>query len=176
MRSDWSLFANALSHAVEHHILFASPLLYTTIASKSFSEAVDKLSKDRVAHNLLDYNVVLMPIHTPQHWTCLRVDVQARTVELFDSLRISITQRSLKSLADPVLRFYKGLCDSQDPARDQGRFALTVDAWTLRLTPSPQQSNGSDCGCFVARRMLQELGDSTALEYSQRDMHVRATS
>ncbi|KAL5360506.1 hypothetical protein BJX96DRAFT_175363 [Aspergillus floccosus] len=84
--------------------------------------------------NLLNVDVVFVPVHNSAHWTLIVVKPSERTIEHFDSLG-SLSPRHVKLIKD-WLKNELG-----------GRYV--EEEWAVLPSVSPQQDNGSDCGAFL---------------------------
>ena len=78
---------------------------------------------------------LIVPVHTPLHWSCGVVDINQKTFYYYDSLYSK--SRKLKFVK--VMKAYLG------PKLNIKIF----HGWKVAEDVGPQQSNGVDCGVFT---------------------------
>ena len=106
--------------------------------------------------NLLQCEVVFIPVHRSSHWTLLVVYPTTRFIEYYDSLGGD---------AEEFLDDAKAWL-----AAELGE-AWDEDEWEVREGDSPQQNNGKDCGVFlVTTAKMLMLGWNPKLTYGSRHM------
>ena len=134
-----------------------STFFYTEFKSKGY-EKVRRYGKRAgvMGANLLQCEMVFIPVHKASHWTLLVVYPMARAIEYYDSL---------SGYARPFLDDAKAWL-----ANELGEH-WNEDEWVTREGDSPQQNNGKDCGVFlVTTAKMLMLGWNPAEAYDSRFM------
>nr|GAT46941.1 cysteine proteinase [Mycena chlorophos] len=113
--------------------------------------------------------VILIPVHVTDHWLCVRIDLEAREITVFDSWRpnsLSVPEdwRKHAPHAAILLHLRTWLEHFLETKNEQVDWTL----WTMNLDPKSQafQINGTDCGvytCFTLALLSRQNGNSDAL-------------
>ncbi|CAG9462350.1 unnamed protein product [Pedinophyceae sp. YPF-701] len=88
---------------------------------------------------VLDCDLLLVPVHLGNHWTCAAVDLRNKALHFLDSLG-GACDEALESMA----------CWVRDEYKDKRGEVMDVSDWerTAWGSDCPQQDNCSDCGVF----------------------------
>ncbi|XP_077230090.1 putative ubiquitin-like-specific protease 1B [Tasmannia lanceolata] len=103
---------------------------------------------------------VLFPVHVPQHWILLVLDMVDEKFYIFNSLREQIYYRDVV----PLIRYLEGLYLSMWEL-DVSKFRV------VEVEKRPLQLNSNDCGLFVLKEM-DCLAREVPPEFSQPDIEL----
>jgi len=149
---------NSLKERSVHNI---DPILFEKISSLG---AQSIFTQNQRNDNILNYRLIIVPIHKPNHWCIAIINTIERRVTYYDSLNSKQegTFDVIRSLLYEYQRHY-------GPAKKQPwKF---VD--TYRDESIPRQNNFDDCGVFVCA-YAKYLAAGHSLDFSQKDMaHFR---
>ena len=109
--------------------------------------------------NLLQCEMVFVPVHSGAHWTLLVLHPTKRRIEYYDSLN---------GYAGPFISGVKEwlACELGDDWHEE--------EWSAHVGESPQQDNGNDCGVFlVTNAKMLMLGWAPTGAYGSRDMETQ---
>lgn len=117
--------------------------------------------------------LILMPIHTPGHWTLVVIFPEEKKVVHYDSLKKSGIGKGINSNIKKYLEQYI----FEKPATPNRR---TTNNWIFLLSGDnvPQQNNGCDCGVYVCSNAVNiitqqplsemELGGKNKLSFREK--------
>ncbi|GLC61636.1 hypothetical protein PLESTB_001785400 [Pleodorina starrii] len=109
--------------------------------------------------NVLELDRIIMPIHKGIHWTCAEIDLRARAVRYYDSLR-----GEDEALGQHLLRWVS------DESADKLKNRWDTSKWSVEFPKDiPQQKNGCDCGVFSIM-FADRRGAGAPLDFRQADM------
>jgi hypothetical protein len=169
----WERWAAATRHG-SCDTLIANSYFYACLEQKNLEKAHKAVNRrsadggrsiDLLALRVFDYRRLLFPINVNNaHWLLCVVDLDERTVQLYDSLQGSGDPMPVAGgvIRDNVARYLQ--------YREQKEQAAPGEGWTLTYADCPQQENGSDCGvftCLAAERLLLDR----PLVHAQADMN-----
>lgn len=94
--------------------------------------------------NIFDFDLILVPIHLPDHWTLAVIFIKKRAIHYYDSLGGS-DRACLETLRNYVYLYAKTRQSIPQPEE--------ILNWKLKQHRAkiPQQVNYYDCGVFVCR-------------------------
>ncbi|KAI9002361.1 hypothetical protein BC832DRAFT_571405 [Gaertneriomyces semiglobifer] len=96
---------------------------------RRWTRRVDLFSKD----------LIIVPVHLGNHWTCAVINFRRKRFEYYDSLHGTNTK------VFPLLRSY-----ITQESLDKRKQPLSLEGWTnYAPTDIPFQLNGNDCGVFT---------------------------
>eukprot|EP00731_Ephydatia_muelleri_P025839 Em0017g922a len=138
------------SNMQKHGIMtkWFDPTFIPLLKAKGYS-AVKRYCKGK---DLLKNEVLLFPVHKPQHWSLLVVHIQRHVIRCIDSLH--------QSNIDAVNWIWLYISNE---LRHQSDFEDLMHHWTYQDSVgsnSPMQRNPTDCGvfvCFAARLIVDQL-------------------
>uniref|UniRef100_A0A914IDI0 Ubiquitin-like protease family profile domain-containing protein n=1 Tax=Globodera rostochiensis TaxID=31243 RepID=A0A914IDI0_GLORO len=88
--------------------------------------------------DIFSYEILIVPVHLPNHWCMAVIDLKERKVDYYDSMSGS-NETCLQLLSD-----YLG-----DESIDKRKQQFSSSGWTMECRKDiPRQSNFSDCGMF----------------------------
>lgn len=109
------------------------------------------LSRRTRTLNLLNFRLILMPVHLPGHWVLIAIKPETRRIEYYDSLL---------NPNDQVLR----------DIRDYMQTETGETNWIMQnMHDIPDQTNTSDCGVFVCQYGL-DLCEEREFSFDQDSM------
>ncbi len=107
---------------------------------------------------MLDLERLFIPIHESSHWTLLVISPTNRTIEYFDSLN-----GSPRRFIEHAKIYLKAELGS----------AYHDEEWQVLDSPSPQQSNGLDCGVFAATTAKMIMMGVDPMAYGPEDIPLQ---
>lgn len=128
-----------------------STFFYTSLKRRGYSW-VGRYTRNE---NIFEHDYIFIPVHRPNHWAFVCVDVNNRQIECYDSL-----------FADgPVLADIINYLRQERAAKKMRPVELTV--MDRRY---PKQSNGYDCGVFVCMYARNRIF-GTHMSFDSRNMY-----
>lgn len=104
--------------------------------------------------NLLMNNLILVPVHRPQHWALITIKPRERRIEYYDSLGWNGEQ--YLSIVEDYLKSRTG-----------------ENEWTLEnIAEIPRQDNNSDCGVFLCQYAIH-LAKNQEFSFDQSSMPLK---
>jgi sentrin-specific protease 1 len=142
-RSDAEAAAAASGGATQRRVWFANTFFLTKLRENGYCydnvrnwTREGSFTRVRTLTKVLDMDLIVIPRHVGVHWTCVVVDVPARTVTHYDSMgRVGGTAH------EDLARVVRWLCEE---AREKCGTTMEAGDWqTLDLgVEAPQQHNG----------------------------------
>ena len=112
--------------------------------------------------DLLSYDLLLVPIHTPGgigHWSVAVVFVEDQSIKHYDS-----TKTTANSCLPILLRYL------QQWSQDKGNCTVDMSNWSLISEQGlPSQENGVDCGVFCCK-FADFIASKTLVQFDQSAM------
>ncbi|KAG2485480.1 hypothetical protein HYH03_015755 [Edaphochlamys debaryana] len=110
---------------------------------------------------VLELDRIILPVHKGVHWTCAEVDLRAKAVRYYDSLKSDD-----RVLADALISWVV------DEAKDKLKQDWNRAEWRVEFPKAiPTQRNGCDCGVF-AIMFADRLGAGVPFDFDQPDMEA----
>ena len=110
--------------------------------------------------DLFGFKKVLVPIHTPGHWTFAGIDMEQKRITYFDSM--------IKPATPEILQTLLNYLDAEHQARKE--CGLNLSEWTLTHAQGiPQQNNFDDCGLFIIK-YAQYFARGSRMTFRAEDM------
>ncbi|XP_077219781.1 uncharacterized protein LOC143853969 [Tasmannia lanceolata] len=136
--------------------------LYDCLTSKDYtgSDSLMKFVKRLNEYPPDTLKRVLFPLHVPQHWIRLVLDMVDEKFYIFNSLREQIYYRDVVPLIRYLERLYISMWDF-----DVSKFSV------VEVEKRPLQLNSNDCGLFVLKEM-DCLARDVPPEFSQADIEL----
>eukprot|EP00042_Codosiga_hollandica_P044193 m.431161 g.431161 ORF g.431161 m.431161 type:complete len:560 (-) comp56734_c0_seq12:57-1736(-) len=112
----------------------------------------------KVQGTIFSKDLLIVPVHLGNHWTCGCVNFKEKRILYFDSL------------GHPNSRFFASIRKYLDEeSRGKRQVPFDFSGWTDVLGTSPKQTNCVDCGVFACQA-ARCLASGSPLNYSQNDM------
>ena len=113
---------------------------YNYAGVKRWTKKLNLRKWGQASDNVLDCDLLVVPINLPSHWVCAAVDLRHERVCFFDSMGSKRTD-----IVGHLKRWV------QDEFRDKRGREVDASGWEELLPGGsvPQQENGFDCGVFT---------------------------
>ena len=109
--------------------------------------------------DIFKFKKLILPVYTPDHWSCVGIDIQKQQITYFDSLRRKNQE---------LLKFLLKYLDTEHQVKRGS--ALKLSDWSLAHADDiPQQSNSFDCGVFSCK-FAQYFARGGVMNFKQEDM------
>uniref|UniRef100_A0A915E6R8 Ubiquitin-like protease family profile domain-containing protein n=1 Tax=Ditylenchus dipsaci TaxID=166011 RepID=A0A915E6R8_9BILA len=115
---------------------------------------------------VFDYDILILPIHTPGHWSLVVLNLEKERLVYYDSLHGDGTKHA--NLIKGFVAEY--VVERGYATEDRSSYFLTVDPSNW-LCCCPKQQNGFDCGVFVCK-FAECVSRGSRMEYTQPQMAV----
>ena len=112
---------------------------YLLLEKKGYS-GVNKITK-KAEVDIFSLDMVIVPIHLPNHWTLAVINIKEHRLEYYDSMSKGYNETVLLSLKHYVKEEYKD--NKQASSYDMSKWEF------YRVENLPKQSNSYDCGVFA---------------------------
>ena len=119
-----------------------------------------KFSKFNNAKSIFDFDKIIIPIHSGNHWYCGCINFKTTSIECYDSLN------------NNSLHFFKTIGDYLvNECKSKTGYEMDLQKWNLKDNKDfyPQQNNTKDCGIFTLKCM-DWLSDDLYPDYKQADI------
>ncbi|EFJ49990.1 hypothetical protein VOLCADRAFT_58901 [Volvox carteri f. nagariensis] len=139
---------------------FFNSFFYNKLFQGAYNYAnVRRWTTPKQLSNKLQLDRIIMPIHKGVHWTCAEVDLRARVVRYYDSLK-----GEDHALVRHLLSWVS------DESADKLKQRWDTSKWQVEFPKNiPEQHNGCDCGVFSIM-FADRRGAGLPFDFSQRDM------
>ena len=131
--------------------------------------------------DLFSYKKILVPVFTPQHWSCVGINLEEKRISYFDSLQrenqvwinlILIRNFFNDGLLQEFLTSILSYLDTEYKIKKNS--SLNLQDWTLTHPKDiPVQRNHSDCGLFsikYAQYFAKGRSQGDQMNFKQEDM------
>lgn len=124
--------------------------------------------------NPFDYDMISIPLHLPNHWIGIGMDIDLHQIHVGDSLNLRCDEE-IKHLITWLKDMYLRKYNIEDDL-----------PWTVVYVPSPPQNNDIDCGvfallfciCFMMGKQCRNLYSQSNIVHFRRlfALHILSTS
>ena len=109
--------------------------------------------------DIFTYHKIFIPVHLPEHWCLVIIDLQTQTISMYDSLGKD---------RDDILKLFPKYLESEH--LDKKKSPFDASAFQLvNVKDIPLQQNGWDCGMFLMK-YAEYLSRNAKLTFTQKDM------
>ena len=109
--------------------------------------------------DIFAFDILLVPVHSHEHWTMMVVDVRSKLIHYMDSMS-GAEEGHMRTLLNYLAEEHK----------DKKKRDLGVHKWrTINVEGLPKQQNGSDCGVF-ALKFAAFAAQGLEIDFTQREM------
>jgi sentrin-specific protease 1 len=130
---------------------------YKKLKDESY-EGVTKWTKHLPGKGIFDYDLIILPINNPGHWTCGAINFRQKRIEYYDSTG---------GTAGPFFSLMRGYLKKE--ARKRG-VPFNPGEWTNYIPKDiPHQDNHFDCGLFTVR-YAEYLSREAPFTFTQQDI------